>query len=114
MGVGEYPVKKYWGPFTDYAKQKLNELGLKGDSYSDQTLLNFHQSQSTQKKIRRMFPANIIRWQFGKAVEHALFNRPLPLFRRKGFQVEMAEYFDSDLSPRNIGISPTGESTKFL
>lgn len=104
VGVGEYPVKKYWEPFTTYARKKLNELGLKASTYSDQTLQNFHQNPEIQKKIRRMFLANIIRWQFGKAVEHALLTDRCLYLEEKGFQVEMAEYFNSNLSPRNIGI----------
>ena len=51
-----------------------------------------------------MFLANIIRWQFGKAVEHALLTDRCLYLEENGFDVEMAEYFDSDLSPRNIGI----------
>ena len=67
-------------------------------------LHDFHQDVEIQKQIRKMFLANIIRWQFGKAIEHYILTDRCLYLEEKGFEVEMAEYFDSEKSPRNIGI----------
>jgi hypothetical protein len=104
IGVGEYPVKKYWEPFPLYALEKLEELGLKKPHLSEKKLNDFHQNKDVQRKIRKMFLANIIRWQFGKAIEHYILTDRCLYLEEKGFTVEMAEFFDPALSPRNIGI----------
>ena len=104
IGVGEYPVKKYWEPFPLYAIEKLKELGLNSPQLTEKMLHDFHQDVEVQKQIRKMFLANIIRWQFGKAIEHYILTDRCLYLEEKGFKVEMAEYFDSSRSPRNIGI----------
>ena len=104
IGVGEYPVKKYWEPFPLYALEKLEELGLNSPQLTEKVLHDFHQDVEVQKQIRKMFLANIIRWQFGKAIEHYILTDRCLYLEEKGLKVEMAEYFDSSKSPRNIGI----------
>ena len=47
---------------------------------------------------------NIIRWQFGRAIElWILLDRACYLQENKN-EVIIGEYFDENISPRNIGI----------
>ena len=51
-----------------------------------------------------MFLCNIIRWQLGRALEvYLLLDRCLYL-EEKGYQVSCLQFFDEEISPRNIGI----------
>jgi hypothetical protein len=51
-----------------------------------------------------MWLCNIIRWQLGRALEvYLLLDRCLYL-EEQGFRVQIEQYFQETLSPRNIGI----------
>lgn len=101
--VGECPVKTYWGPFADYAREKL-EILLPGHTFTNLEFEDFYNDPATQQELRRMWLCNIIRWQLGRALEvYLLLDRYLYL-EEKGFEVKIEQYFKEALSPRNIGI----------
>jgi len=100
--VGESKFTLYQGDFSSYANEKLNYLGV--DQISPSILEDFFHSPRIQEKISSMFCANIIRWQFGRAIEKlVLFDRAIYL-KENNYDVEVGELFDEKISPRNIGI----------
>lgn len=99
--VEGYPLKKYGEDFSEYVFSKLTELGIKHNLDADY-LNSFHQKWSPL--VKKMFLANIIRWQFGRLLEvYILLDRAIYL-QESGFKVEMAQLFNESISPRNIGI----------
>ena len=99
--VGPAPVSLYKDDFASYAKSKI------GNPYSDEELNQYFLAENNQKLIKDMFLANIIRSRFGRAIEfYILLDRALS-FQEKGMHVEVAEFFDGHISPRNIGITIT-------
>jgi hypothetical protein len=101
IGAGNYPLKKYQLGFSTYAKLKLDELGIK-HSLSEKELDDFFEEK--KDLVRYMFLCNILRWQTGRVLElHILLDRALYL-EENGFNVELFELFNQDISPRNIGI----------
>jgi len=99
--VEGYPLKKYGEDFSEYVFTKLEELGI--DHKFDATYLNnFHRDLSPL--VKKMFLANIIRWQFGRLLEcYIILDRALYL-QENMFRVEITEFFNENISPRNIGI----------
>ena len=51
-----------------------------------------------------MFCANIIRWQFGRAIEKLIILDRAIYLKENNYKVELGELFDENISPRNIGI----------
>lgn len=100
--VGESKFSLYEKDFSDYAADKLNYLGT--EKIEKQTLDDFFESKQTRKLIEAMFCANIIRWQFGRAIEKLiLIDRALYL-KENNYHIELGELFDENISPRNVGI----------
>ena len=48
--------------------------------------------------------ANLIRWQFGRALELIILLDRCHRLEELGFTTEIKSYFNERLSPRNIGI----------
>ncbi|MCP4913120.1 MAG: methyltransferase [Oligoflexia bacterium] len=107
VAVGSEHPRVYQGPFSEYAYKKLKGLDIEVDKNK---LDEYYNDPKTQQIIKEMFVANVIRWQFGRALEKwILFDRALYL-EEKGLQVNIFELFDRSLSPRNIGISAIKKS----
>lgn len=99
--MGETQAREYLGAFSDYAMERLHAHGI--DAHGEE-LEEFYQKDWVQATYKKMLYANLIRWQFGRALEMViLLDRCLKL-QAKGFKVELATYFDEKKSPRNIGI----------
>lgn len=103
VSVGDSPVREYLGAFSHYAARKLTVLGLQSDKGLEDWD-QFYRSFSTQKMIRQMFHADIIRWQYGRALELIILLDRAIYLEERGHEVELAQYFDEKLSPRNIGL----------
>jgi hypothetical protein len=101
VGVGNYPLKKYFEGFATYAKEKLKELNLP-NPFSSEELDAFFEKK--RELVRYMFLCNILRWQTGRVLEiHLLIDRALFL-REQGYEVDLFQLFNQEISPRNIGI----------
>jgi len=104
LTAGEANAKLYWEDFNVYALNKLSVLKI-DHNLSNQDLLDFYNDIEVQKEIETMFLANIIRWQFGRVVEHYILTDRCLFLEENGLEVKMEELFDNQLSPRNIGIT---------
>ncbi|WP_372654128.1 methyltransferase [Halobacteriovorax sp.] len=106
ISVGDSHAREYWGEFSEYAFRKLSSLKLEHD-YDIKKLQDFYESPETQKKVKYMYLGNILRWQFGRALEHYILTDRCLVLEEAGLKVQMKELFDESLSPRNIGIFST-------
>ncbi len=99
--MGETAPRHYQGAFSEYAKERLEAYNIQATS---EELDEFYELEWVKEKFSKMLLANLIRWQFGRALELViLLDRCLKL-ERQGYQVELASYFDELKSPRNLGI----------
>lgn len=101
--VGECHLSMYWKPFHFYVSDKLKYLGL-DHSYTDEYFDAFYDSPELQRELRVMFLCNIIRWQVGRAMEVFLQLDRCLYLEENGYDVFFEQYFDEELSPRNLGI----------
>lgn len=101
--IGDAHPRVYQGAFSEYALGKLKEIGEE-NLPSLETLEEFYNNPDIQIKVRRMFLANIIRWQLGRAVEMTILLDRCMYLEERGHKVEMLQVFDEELSPRNLGI----------
>ena len=101
--VGESKYRDYLQDFAHYAKIKLNYLNIK-NSFCSKTLNDWFNQKEIQEKIDQMFCANIIRWQFGRSLEHWILTDRVLYLRENGFEANLGEFFNEKISPRNIGI----------
>jgi hypothetical protein len=104
--VGECHISTYWKPFHFYITDKLRELGIV-HSFSDQYFDDYYNDPELQHELRVMYLCNIIRWQLGRALEVYLQIDRCLYLEEKGFEVELLQFFDESLSPRNLGILAT-------
>ena len=101
--VGECPIQTYWRPFHEYIRSRLVELKISHE-FSDSYFDEFYAAPDIQRELRVMFLCNIIRWQLGRALEvYIQLDRAIYL-EEQGYTVKLEQYFDEELSPRNLGI----------
>ncbi len=103
LSVGDEHARVYHGDFSIYALKKMGQISL--DPLPRESELNlFFAQEKVQHLINKMFMANLIRWQWGRNIEcYLLLDRALWL-QEKGHQVDLVEFFDETLSPRNIAL----------
>ncbi len=101
--VGECHISTYWKPFHHYIEDKLRELKI-AHTFSDLDFDQFYHSLETQSELRKMYLANIIRWQLGRALEIYLQIDRCLFLEENHYKAELKQYFDEEISPRNLGI----------
>lgn len=103
--VGSAHPRIYHLSFEDYAITKLKELGHDFNEEKIKIELSeFWNRPELQKILQEIYRANIVRWRFGRILEkYLLFDRALS-YVEKGHPVEVYQFFDESLSPRNIGL----------
>ncbi|MBP9682963.1 MAG: methyltransferase [Bacteriovorax sp.] len=101
--VGECPIRVYWGPFSFYMREKLERLKIEHD-FSDDDFNEFYADPKLQAELKKMYLANIIRWQLGRVLEVYLLLDRVCFLEEQSYQVKIEQYFNEELSPRNIGI----------
>lgn len=99
--MGETVPRVYYGEFSEYALPRLAAHGIEA---SAQELNAFFQEEWVQKECRELLYANLIRWQFGRALELVILLDRAQKLSDAGMEVDLATYFNERISPRNIGI----------
>lgn len=103
ISVGEGDAKEYWGKFSDYVLPRFERLKI-NHSFSAEYLDQYFNAPKLQEYLHELYLCNVIRWQFGRALElYILLDRCMYL-EEKGYSPLLHEYFDPLLSPRNIGL----------
>jgi hypothetical protein len=101
--VGEINVREYYKPFNEYVINKLKNLKI-SHQFSDEFILNFYHSKENQKLLKEMYLCNLIRYKFGRVLEVFIsIDRALKA-EEANYQVSLKEYFNEEISPRNIGL----------
>ncbi len=96
----------YQRPFGEYAAMKLRELDLwPGRELPDERACqDFFEGAKIQAEIDRLFRMNMVRWRFGPLIERAMLLDRALFMQEQGWQVQLRTFFDTQLSPRNIGL----------
>lgn len=103
--VGNAPTRNYLGSFTEYARVKLMDLNKTWSSSLEKELGDFYYSYQTREKLEQLFCADIVRWSFGRLLELAiLLDRALYVSQDNHQKVQLLQFFDESISPRNIGL----------
>lgn len=101
--LGNSSPKLYDEDFATYVTQQFERLDLPL-KHSSSELNKFFNQQARQELLWKMLTAELIRNAFGRLMElYLLLDRVLYL-EEQGYQVELLEFFDEPLSPRNLGI----------
>lgn len=119
--VGDSRPREYWGEFGPYAQAKLAKFDFPSTQSSKLTatqLQKYFDSSITQKRIRKMYLQNIIRWRLGRPLELYLLRDRAAYLEENGKKSYVLEFFEEKLSPRNIGVFGVDEEkvpkTKFF
>lgn len=99
--IGDAHKRLYLGDFATYAKSKCEENGIpiKFSNEEFESYLNSH-----LEILETLFLCDIIRWQFGRALElYILIDRVLML-EEMDKKAELMCFFNEEESPRNMGI----------
>ncbi len=103
ISVGDSKDKDYHQDFAIYAQKKLKKLNLPLQYKADE-LNNFFSDLVRQKLLRKMFLCNVIRSQFGRAIEQLILLDRAMYLEEQGYKVTLSIFFDEALSPRNRGL----------
>ncbi len=99
--MGESVPRVYRGQFSSYALERLQAHGINA---SAEELDAFFESPWVVRECRKLLYANLIRWQFGRALELLILLDRAKRMEDQGREVTLATYFDERISPRNIGV----------
>jgi hypothetical protein len=102
--LGNSAPKLYDQSFAIYALEQFKRINVV-TKQSEEELNDFFANPELQKLIEQMLAAGLIRNALGRIMElYLLLDRAIYL-EEQGYQVEVREFFDEELSPRNIGIT---------
>lgn len=97
-GLGNASSSDYKGPFSLYAKKYVKQL----ESYSNNELDLFYENQLSE--VTFIQSLGVVRGLLARLVEiYIILDRAIYL-KEHGHKVEVLEFFNKELSPRNIGI----------
>ena len=104
LSLGNSSPKLYDEDFGTYAYEQFRRIKLE-PKHSIEELNTFFSSPELKLMIERMLAAGLIRNALGRLLEiYLLLDRAIYL-EEQGYQVKVQEFFDEELSPRNIGIT---------
>lgn len=102
--LGNSSPKLYQESFGVYALEQFKRINV-DPKHTIEELNSFFNHTELQKLIDQMLKAGLIRDAMGRVLElYLLLDRAIYL-EEQGYQVEVREFFDEEISPRNIGIT---------
>jgi hypothetical protein len=102
--LGNSSPKLYDESFGTYALEQLKRIKVV-PLQSESELNDFFHHKELQMLIQRMLAAGLIRNALGRVLElYLILDRAIYL-EEEGYEVLVQEFFDEELSPRNIGIT---------
>ncbi len=103
VSLGNSSPKLYDESFGDYVIEQFRRINLPL-RHTKEELNAFYAEPARQDLIWKMLVAGLIRNAFGRLMElYILLDRALYL-EEHGYQVQLLEFFDEPISPRNLGI----------
>lgn len=104
VNLGNSNPKLYNESFGDYVLEQFKRIDL-SPKHTIHELNTFFGDPELKLLIEQMLAAGLIRNAFGRVLElYLLLDRAIYL-EEQGYQVQVEEFFDEELSPRNIGIT---------
>lgn len=102
--LGNSHPKLYDESFATYALEQFKRIGVT-PTQSTEELNQFFANHKLQDLIHRMLSAGLIRNALGRPLElYLLLDRAIYL-EEQGYRVRLQEFFDEEVSPRNLGIT---------
>ena len=102
--LGNSLPKLYDESFGHYALEQFKRINLT-PKHTQEELNSFFENPELQILIERMLMAGLIRNALGRVLElYLLLDRAIYL-EEQGYKVRVEEFFNEELSPRNIGIT---------
>lgn len=101
VSVGNTPPSVYQADFSDYCENRLKVLGLEL-LWSKKSIEGFF--RSFYPSYTRKWLAVVLRETCLRGLEWSIHLDRAIYFQEKTHQVELGEFFERELSPRNIGI----------
>ncbi|MCK8499507.1 methyltransferase [Myxococcus fulvus] len=99
--AGDAPRALYDGPFAIYALDRLERLGL-SSGMTEAELDAFE--VSVRAETRDLLLCHLLRDRFARALEVVLLLDRAMFLEELGFQVELLQLFEPDVSPRNLAL----------
>jgi hypothetical protein len=104
--LGNSSPKLYDESFGTYALEQFKRIKL-SPRHTKSELDDFFHNEDLKILIQRMLAAGLIRNALGRVMElYLVLDRAIYL-EEQGYEVLVQEFFDEELSPRNIGITAT-------
>ncbi len=104
--LGNSNPKLYDESFGHYVFEQLKRISIQ-TKHSIQELNAWYSDPELQLMIERMLAAGLIRNALGRVMElYLLLDRAIYL-EEQGYTVRVQEFFNEEISPRNIGITAT-------
>lgn len=104
--LGNSSPKLYDESFGFYALEQFKRIDLK-PRHTEEELNAFFADPDLKVLIDRMLAAGLIRNALGRAMELYLQLDRAIYLEEQGYKVQVQEFFEEELSPRNIGITAT-------
>ena len=102
--LGNSSPKLYDESFGTYALEQFKRINLR-PRHTLEELNDFYNDPKLQLLIERMLAGGLIRNALGRVLElYLLLDRAIFL-QEQGYNVQIEEFFDEELSPRNIGLT---------
>ncbi|GEN10574.1 Methyltransferase domain-containing protein [Myxococcus fulvus] len=99
--AGDAPRALYDSPFASYALDRLERLGLSSNMTADE-LTAFE--VSVRAETRDLLLCHLLRDRFARALEVVLLLDRAIFLEELGFEVELLQLFEPDVSPRNLAL----------
>ncbi len=99
--VGQTAARHYRGSFASYAANRLEQMKLPMPC-SESAIEDYFQKQEAM--LEEQWTAALLRNRMARPLEVLLILDRAMLFEERGYQSELYEIFNPQLSPRNIGI----------
>lgn len=103
ISFGNSNPKLYDESFSNYVRVQFQRAGLELKQ-SDAELEAFYQNHDLQEYVWRMQMAGLIRNALGRLLEMYLLLDRAIFLEETGYKVQLLEFFDEPVSPRNLGI----------
>jgi len=102
--LGNSSPKLYDESFGTYALEQLGRLKIEA-IHSKEELDHYLDNPSMQTLIWQMLAAGFIRNAFGRLLELYILLDRVCYLEENGYKSQLLEFFDEELSPRNLGIT---------
>lgn len=103
MSLGNSSPKLYALSFADYALEQFRRIKIT-PHHSFEELNTFFEDPDRQELIWQMLAAGLIRNALGRLLEVYILLDRVIFLEEQGYRAQLLEFFNEEVSPRNLGI----------